>query len=198
MERSDSISESDLEKELRSRFGEEVLDRLFQKKIKEALNKNSDKGMATINQTLHETTSDTTNLYPNVITDGEHGGNQGARVVGIVQENGSAVQIVEQREIIQNGSGNCEDGTNARNVRTWAGIVAGRDEIWKKGSMGGEAVSKKKLRFIQPAEKDGKPVVHLKSENFVNVQKRYEKMVIGGFVGRRLAFQYVKECLKSA
>lgn len=54
--------------------------------------------------------------------------------------------------------------------------------------MGGEVVGKKKLRFVQPYDKYGKLFVHLSSKNFVNIHKKYEKLVIGGFVGRRLSF----------
>lgn len=82
--------------------------------------------------------------------------------------------------------------------RTWTGVVTGRDEVWKKGNMGGTAGSKKKLRFVAPSKQDRKPVVHLNSKNIVNVQIQYEKMVIGGFMGRTLAFQFVKDFLKGA
>lgn len=57
-----------------------------------------------------------------------------------------------------------------------------------KGNMGRDVVSNHKLRLVPPSKKDGKPVVHLKSKNFENKHKKYEKPVIGGFVGRKLAF----------
>lgn len=41
-------------------------------------------------------------------------------------------------------------------------------------------------------------MVHLSSKKFVNVHKRYEKLVIGGFLEQSLPYQYVKEFLKSA
>lgn len=43
---------------------------------------------------------------------------------------------------------------------------------------------------------DEKPIVHLYSKKFEKVHRKYENMVIGGFVGRRLPFQFVKESIK--
>lgn len=43
---------------------------------------------------------------------------------------------------------------------------------------------------------DGKPVVRLDSKKFEAVHKKYGSMVVGGFVGKRLPFQYVKEAIK--
>lgn len=59
--------------------------------------------------------------------------------------------------------------------------------------MGGIAAGKKKLRYVPPTVVDRKPVVHLDSKKFEKVHMNYERLVIGGFVGRRLPFQYIKE-----
>lgn len=91
--------------------------------------------------------------------------------------------LIEQRE-------NAGDGKNKQTIeevnpndgKTWAGVVANQDEVWKKGNLGGSAVSKKKLGYVPPSYFEGKPVVHLDSKKFEPVHKRYEKMVVGGFV----------------
>lgn len=71
--------------------------------------------------------------------------------------------------------------------RIWVDIVEGKEEVWRD-NMGSSAVSISKLHYVPPMEKDGKPIVHLKSGNFVNVKKKFENLVIGGFVWRRPPF----------
>lgn len=78
---------------------------------------------------------------------------------------------------------------------TWAYIVDGKEEAWRD-NMGSNAISKSKLRYMPPMEKDGKPIVPLKSGNFFNVKKNFENLVIGGFVGRRPPFLFVKEAVQ--
>lgn len=53
----------------------------------------------------------------------------------------------------------------------------------KKGNLGGAVVRRIKLRYVSPTNFEGKPVIHLNLKNFELVYMRYEKMVVGGFVG---------------
>lgn len=99
IERSDTIYESDLEKKLRSRFGEETLERLIQKKLKASLEKNINTGVTLNPQVVYEDVSDGLNKNHNVllgrVIEENSVGTQGAKVVGIVQQNGIAIQLVE-------------------------------------------------------------------------------------------------------
>lgn len=62
-------------------------------------------------------------------------------------------------------------------------------------NMASAAVSKKKLRYVPPLEKGSKPVVHLDSRKFENIRKNYDSLFIGGFVGRRPQFLFVKDAV---
>lgn len=62
--------------------------------------------------------------------------------------------------------------------------------------MSNNVVSKNKLHFVQPMEKDGKPIVHLKSGNFLNVRKKFDKLFIVGLVSRIPPFLFVKDVVQ--
>lgn len=62
--------------------------------------------------------------------------------------------------------------------------------------MASATISKKKLQFVPPTARGNKPVVHLDSGRFKSVQKNFENLVIGGFVGRRPLFLFVKEAVQ--
>ncbi|KAF5176856.1 hypothetical protein FRX31_033557, partial [Thalictrum thalictroides] len=40
---------------------------------------------------------------------------------------------------------------------------------------------------------EGKPVIHIRSEQFSHVQERNSNLVVGSFVGRRPGFAYVRD-----
>ncbi|KAF5187780.1 hypothetical protein FRX31_022633, partial [Thalictrum thalictroides] len=61
--------------------------------------------------------------------------------------------------------------------------------------LGRQAVSKKNLSFYAPTIVEGKPVVHVSSNQFTHLQKKYENLEIGGFVGKKLPFGFVRETL---
>ncbi|KAF5207759.1 hypothetical protein FRX31_002654, partial [Thalictrum thalictroides] len=42
---------------------------------------------------------------------------------------------------------------------------------------------------------EGKPVIHVKTEQFAHVHERNSKLVVASFVGRRPGFSYVREVL---
>lgn len=62
--------------------------------------------------------------------------------------------------------------------------------------MASSVLSKKKIKYIPPSKKGIKPVVYLDSGKFENVHKKYENLVIGGLVGCRPPFLFVKEAVQ--
>lgn len=101
--------------------------------------------------------------------------------MGMEVRQGRVVTLLEQRERIpENQDSNGAD----------------REEVWKRGNMGGAAIGRKKLRYVHPLESDRKPIVHLDSNKFQAVHKKFENMVVGRFVGRRLMYQYAKDSVK--
>ncbi|KAF5175149.1 hypothetical protein FRX31_035263 [Thalictrum thalictroides] len=58
-----------------------------------------------------------------------------------------------------------------------------------------DAVSKKSLSFYAPTIVEGKPIVHVQSSQFTHLQKQFENLIIGGFVGKKLPFGFVRETL---
>ncbi|KAF5182280.1 hypothetical protein FRX31_028133, partial [Thalictrum thalictroides] len=77
-----------------------------------------------------------------------------------------------------------EEGSQAKETKTtWSSIL------------GRQAVSKKNLPYYAPSIVEGKPIVHVNSSQFPHLQERYENLIIGGFVGRKLPFSFVRETL---
>lgn len=81
------------------------------------------------------------------------------------------------------------------NTRSWSSIVSGEVSAWNE-KLGGGAVSRKKLKYVPPTIVQGKPFVHVSAEKFPDMTKKYENLIIGGFVGRRMPYLYVKEFLE--
>ncbi|KAF5196915.1 hypothetical protein FRX31_013497 [Thalictrum thalictroides] len=77
-----------------------------------------------------------------------------------------------------------EEGSQAKETKTtWSSIL------------GRQAVSKKNLPYYAPSIVEGKPIVHVNSSHFAHLQESYENLIIGGFVGRKLPFSFVRETL---
>ncbi|KAF5194179.1 Rna exonuclease, partial [Thalictrum thalictroides] len=88
-----------------------------------------------------------------------------------------------------NGSGHAnEDGGHAGNP-------SGETKTSWRSILGGQAVSNKNLSFYAPTIIEGKPIVHVKSSQFTHIQEQFENLVIGGFVGKKLPFGFVRETL---
>ncbi|KAF5174972.1 hypothetical protein FRX31_035441 [Thalictrum thalictroides] len=60
-------------------------------------------------------------------------------------------------------------------------------------AQGSQAVSKKNLPFYAPTIVEGKPIVHVQSNQFFHLPNRFENLIIGRFVGRKLPFGFVRE-----
>ncbi|KAF5177959.1 hypothetical protein FRX31_032454, partial [Thalictrum thalictroides] len=90
------------------------------------------------------------------------------------------------------GSGHAnEGGGNTTNPNVAAD---GIKESWSS-ILGRHVVSKKNLPFYAPTIVEGKPIVHVKSNQFTHLQHRFENLIIGGFVGKKLPFGFVRETL---
>ncbi|KAF5188934.1 Zinc knuckle (CCHC-type) family protein [Thalictrum thalictroides] len=50
--------------------------------------------------------------------------------------------------------------------------------------------------YIPPIIVDGKPEVHVKSDQFKHFEQKYARLIVGSFIGKRHAYMYVKETLQ--
>ncbi|KAF5208173.1 hypothetical protein FRX31_002240 [Thalictrum thalictroides] len=88
-----------------------------------------------------------------------------------------------------NGAGHAnEEGGHAGNPN-------GETKTSWRSILGGQAVSKKNLPFYAPTIIEGKPIVHVKSSQFTHIQEHFENILIGGFVGKKLPYGFVRETL---
>ncbi|KAF5185910.1 hypothetical protein FRX31_024503 [Thalictrum thalictroides] len=75
-------------------------------------------------------------------------------------------------------------------------ILETKDEDKKQSwasVLGRKAVSHKTLEFIEPTLVEGKPVVHVTSDELVQVKEKFPDLVVGCFIGRRPSHLYTKE-----
>lgn len=145
-------SEADLEKEIRARFGEGVLEGLIEKKINEALGKvqavsqypntlcTSNAAAVTLNpNTVSMTNIEAVTINPKEAAEhdrridsekeGDNKVNHGAIIVGTDQVNGQTRTLIEQRETI-GVQQNCYGGNHHREehglASWWGGMRYGR------------------------------------------------------------------------
>ncbi|KAF5175840.1 hypothetical protein FRX31_034576 [Thalictrum thalictroides] len=82
-----------------------------------------------------------------------------------------------------------------------------KDEIAEKGSrttnveggkswadvLGRAIVGKNSLEYIPPMIVEGKPVIHVHSEQLIHLKEKNSKFVVGSFIGRTPGYAYVKD-----
>ncbi|KAF5193984.1 hypothetical protein FRX31_016428, partial [Thalictrum thalictroides] len=57
--------------------------------------------------------------------------------------------------------------------------------------LGRATIRKETLEYIPPMIVEGKPVIHVQSEQFQYLKKKNSKLVVGSFIGRRPGYGYV-------
>ncbi|KAF5195204.1 hypothetical protein FRX31_015210 [Thalictrum thalictroides] len=80
-------------------------------------------------------------------------------------------------DIVEKGSGT----TNVEGGKSWADVLVRA------------TVGKNSLEYIPPMIVEGKPVIHVQSEQFIHLKEKNSKFVVGSFIGRRPGYAYVKD-----
>ncbi|KAL5697239.1 hypothetical protein ACHQM5_030902 [Ranunculus cassubicifolius] len=101
------------------------------------------------------------------------------------------------------GSSNGPDGIQMNKAGNASGIQfgtvpmnLGRQRKWDD-MIGTNARGKSKLSFIPPSIINGRPVIHVKSEQFEHMHQDYRNSLIGSFIGKKSTFEYVNEITSS-
>ncbi|KAF5191438.1 hypothetical protein FRX31_018975 [Thalictrum thalictroides] len=80
-------------------------------------------------------------------------------------------------DIAEKGSGT----TNVEGSKSWVDVL------------GRVTVGKNSLEYIPLMIVEGKPVIHVQSEQFIHLKEKNSKLVVGSFIGRRPGYAYVKD-----
>ncbi|KAF5177449.1 hypothetical protein FRX31_032968 [Thalictrum thalictroides] len=96
---------------------------------------------------------------------------------------------IQEVDVVKNNEGETQPDKENKHVndgKTWACIL------------GRKAVGRETLKFIPPTVEKGKTVTHIASKQLEHVKEKYADLVTACFVGRRPAYNYMKEvCTKA-